>query len=167
LTKSDDTAIDAAAGNNGSFVKELSGPMAGYWYIAITPETPASFKLKADEYLRVINLPFGTEYEVKELNPLTYIPSVKVDNGTASMGTLSMTLSTETQEITDVKHTVEYINERSVETPTGFGMKDLPFIGLIVLAAGLLVILVAGKSRKTKKQSGIYETCPQEVSSEK
>jgi hypothetical protein len=152
LVNSSGGAIVPAAGN-GSGWSAASGAMAGYWYVEIDAlDSAVSFSIKPGQFLRVVDLPYGTKYEVQEITPTTYIPSYKIDGGAVETGTKSMTLATGTQTISTPNHMVAYTNNRDEAPPTGLDFNDLPFVGLMILAAGLFAALVAVKVRKATRQ---------------
>jgi pilin isopeptide linkage protein len=151
LTNADGTKATPVP--TSGWTQESSGAMNGYWYkLVFAPETPTAFTLKHGEYLRVVDLPYGTKYVVSEITPTTYVPSYSIDGDTPVEGYMDTTLTTSTEEITDPSHQVDFVNDRSVEPPTGLDFNDLPFVGLMILAAGLFAALVAVKVRKATRQ---------------
>lgn len=123
-------------------------------YIEITAGTPVSFKLKDNQTLSFMDIYVGTTYTAIEAADSDYKPSVTITvNGgtptTISPGTVNTQLSTETRTVGDSgTNSAAFINTRETVTPTGISMDNLPFILILVLAAGTFVAFIVVKARK-------------------
>ena len=133
---------------NGTVVKTIS----------FTSGVSNTFELKHDQKLVFIDTPVGTSYTVTEVNPTYYIPTVVVIKGGTTVATiggnqtdLSQSISTGSQLIGETNNHADYTNKREDVAPTGLNLNDLPFIGMIILAAGAIAGYIVLKTRKAKK----------------
>ena len=144
----------AAIDPSGNAADALVNTGATPGYIRITPGQPTNFMLTHGQQLVLVDTPVGTSYEVAESAATHYIPSVLVttnsEAGAVVTGSISSPLTTGSQLIGELTNSAAFTNNRDSVTPTGLNLNDLPFIGLITLAAGALVIFVVVKSRRRK-----------------
>lgn len=123
-------------------------------YIMVSTNGATAFKLKHGQQLVFVDTPVGTGYEVTESGAANYIPSVTViTNGGAgieSSAAMGQSLSTDDQLVGELANSAAFTNTRDSVTPTGLNLNDLPFIGLIALGIGSLVLFIVVKSRRRK-----------------
>lgn len=122
-------------------------------YIEITSGASATLKLKHNQTLSFIDTHVGATYEVTEAADADYIPSVTViENGgepTNSQGLINSPLSIETKTIGDSGvNSAAFTNTRETVTPTGISIDNLPFILMLILAAGAVAAFIIVNSRK-------------------
>jgi hypothetical protein len=120
-----------------------------------------SFQLKHGQQLVFVNTPVGTSYVVTEAKSDGYEPSVTIiyAGGTpgTSTGKLGEALSTGKRLVGEaaasgkVSNSAAYLNRRDDVTPTGLNLNDLPFIGMIALALGVVAAFIVAKARKARK----------------
>jgi len=142
--------------------------------IVFTPGTSVTFRLRHGQHLVFIDTPVGTYYEITESASPNYEPSVIVTYDTTETasfkpettpsegkilaipanlekdGNLIKGLGTTKLFVGEGVNSAAFTNERDEITPTGLNLSDLPFIGLIALAAGALVVFIVMKTRKGK-----------------
>jgi len=125
----------------------LIGTDAGGSYIRISTSGPTAFSLKDGQRLVFVDTPVGTIYTVTETAATNYTTTVTVvtDNGA---GVTIEGLTTNAQRVGETANSAAFTNTRNSVTPTGLNLNNLPFIGLILLAAGALVTFVVVKIRK-------------------
>lgn len=116
-------------------------------YIQISTSGPTAFALKHGQKLVFVDTPVGTVYTATEMAATHYTTTVTVVTGGGTGITLDG-LATGEQLIGETANSAGFINTRDSVTPTGLNLNNLPFIGLILLAAGALVTFVAVKVRK-------------------
>jgi hypothetical protein len=123
------------------------------------------FSLKHDQYLVFIDLPVGTGYTVTEAEDHLYLPSAIVTYNGVQSGSESSDINT-ALEIPSASNkvlkkplytgvaanSVDFINTRIEHISTGFDLTALPYIGLLVLALGALVVYTIQKSLTRRKQ---------------
>ena len=130
----------------------LIGSDAGGSYIKVYPDRSTEFSLKHGQKLVFVNTPVGTGYVVEEKAAMNYLPSYIITTnsiaGANVTGTLSTGLTTDTEFVAELLNAANFTNNRESVTPTGLNLHDLPFIGLIALAAGSLILFVVVKSRR-------------------
>ncbi|MCL1816243.1 MAG: hypothetical protein FWG43_01395 [Clostridiales bacterium] len=143
-----------------------SGSISGDGSIEFTNGSELSFKLKNGQYLVFIDTPVGTLYKIKEEGVASYIPnaSITIDNkkGNTEVGekATSLTIPDGANSIyknevnvyvgEGSKNSADFINDRGGVTPTGLNVNDVPFIGMVALAAGALIAYVVLKLRRRK-----------------
>lgn len=125
-------------------------------YFTVTSSTPTSVKLKHGEKLVFTDVHIGATYVANEQGAVGYAPSaiVTVNGGTPEnlSGSLGSSLSTNSRTIGDQgANTAAFTNTyRSDVTPTGIIIDNLPFILLLTVAVGALVLFVVVKARKRR-----------------
>ena len=121
--------------------------MAADGKITVTPGTALTFQLKHGERLVFNNLPVGASYTTTETDAQGYTVSTKqvANNGTPVAGT-SATIPT--TYIAEGANAAEVINTLPDTPLTGILVNNLPYIALILVAAGALVAFLVVKSRK-------------------
>lgn len=98
----------------------------------ITVGTPATFYLKHDETLTLSNIPYGTEYTVTEANLDDYVETITGgdnNNGTGVVDAANEALVTVT-------------NNKEVPVDTGITLDSLPFVLILAVCAGAVVLFV-------------------------
>lgn len=123
-----------------------------YDYIQVTAGTPVTVNLKHNQRLSFTDAAVGTSYVAVEAAAADYTPSVSivVNGGTPNTvnGTINTSLSTNTQLIGEAANSADFTNTYKEVTPTGISLNNLPFLMMIVLAAGALTAFVVVKFRK-------------------
>ena len=129
-------------------------------YINVTAGTPITINLKHGQWLSFVGLPIGTTYSVTEAAAADYTPSVSVvvNGGTPTVtnGTVNTALSVGTPTAVIIganANSAAYTNTYKTVTPTGIDLNNLPFIMMLVIAAGAFVAFAAVKSRKRAHSS--------------
>lgn len=145
----DGAVIDPTA-DNGSFTTGNDGTNE---YIVVTAGTALSINLKHNQKLVFADLPVGARYTATESPTANYAPSINLtaNGGASEVGntTVNVSLSTDEQLIGEGANSAAFINTFDTSiTPTGISLNDLPFITMIVLAAGALVLFAVVKSRR-------------------
>jgi hypothetical protein len=130
----------------------------GTKFIKFAPGAETHFKLRDGQKLMFVNTPVGTKYSVTEAAAVGYTPKTSViyNNGTPQTATGTLTnipFSVNNAYIGEAANSAAFINDSGTTTPTGLDLNDLPFIGLIALAIGALVLFVVIKSRKQRNAS--------------
>lgn len=117
-----------------------------------TPGTAQEVTLTDGQRLVCIGVEVGTRYVAVESAATGYTPSMSIvtAGGTPVVtgGTVSTLLSTGSQLAGDGANSADFTNTYNDVTPTGIIINNLPFILMIVLAAGAFVAFVVVKSRK-------------------
>ncbi len=125
-------------------------------YFTVTSGTQTSVMLKHGEKLVFTDVHIGATYVANEQGAVGYTPSaiVTVNGGTPEnlSGSLGSSLSTNSRTIGDQgANTAAFTNTyRSDVTPTGIIIDNLPFILLLTVAVGALVLFVVVKARKRR-----------------
>jgi len=147
--------VNPAENVNVTPTAPATGTDAGGTYIQISTSGSTQFRLRAGQKLVFVDTPVGTRYTVEEAATPHYIPSVSVttDNVSAARppGTLNSALSTSAQRVGERANSADFTNTRDSVTPTGLNLNDLPFIGMVILAAGALIIFLVVKVRKSRQ----------------
>ena len=122
------------------------------------------FYLKHGQYLVFKNVPVGTSYEIIEYGTSGYEPSVKIyiaeDAGIAFAGEKGKSLKLpQDLDFNNIDHdylfvgegngnSTDFTNTNNATPATGIDLNNLPFIILIVLGLGTIVMLIITKNRK-------------------
>ena len=126
-------------------------------YLKIATDGTTTFELKHGQRLVFVDTPVGTSYIVEEAATTHYVPSVVITTGGTTeismTAAISEKLSTETQFVGESDNSAAFTNTRDSVTPTGLNLNDVPFIIMIILAAGALVTAAVIKVRKGKRHS--------------
>ena len=120
-------------------------------YIEVVSGTPITVNLKHGEKLSFTDAAVGTKYVAAEQAAADYTPTAAlVVNGTALnlSGTVGTSLSTAERLIGEAANSAAFTNTFKSVTPTGIALDNLPFIMIIVLAAGVFAAFIVAKSRK-------------------
>ncbi|GLC82675.1 DUF7601 domain-containing protein [Lacrimispora brassicae] len=128
---------------------------SGYSYIKFTSGTPETVSLKHDQKLVFTDLHIGADYVAIEsaVEHYTASAAVVVNGGTAiglSNAFDNTALSTDTRLIGEFKNSAAFTNNYRTITPTGVIINNLPFIMILILAAGAFAAFVVVKSRKKR-----------------
>jgi len=131
----------------------LLGTDAGGTYIKVALDRSTTFSLKHGQKLVFVDTPVGTTYSVKENGTLGYQAKVTVTTNTIAAAPLSgpslgAPVSANNQTVGESVNRADFVNDRSDVTPMGLNLADLPFIGMIIVAVGALVVFVALKLRR-------------------
>lgn len=144
---STNTVITSANHFGGAILADMNGN-----YFEVTAGTAATIHLKHGEKLSVHNALVGSTYDVTEAASTGYTPSVNVttNGGTpvTTAGTANTALSVAGNQVGENANKADYTNAHQTVTPTGISINNLPFILMIVIAAGAIVAFVAVKSRR-------------------
>ncbi|MCL2654190.1 MAG: hypothetical protein FWD65_00585 [Coriobacteriia bacterium] len=129
--------------------------------ITVTSGEEFTYSLQHGQKLVFIDTPVGATFDVKELGTPSYVPAVDVlgndaagtytspaDHHTAAAG---VALDTGAYLVSESVNKADYTNNLPDITPTGLLINNLPYIGLIVLAVGAVVVYVVTKSRKRNR----------------
>jgi len=128
-------------------------------YIMVSTDSETMFRLRDGQRLVFVDTPVGTSYVVEEAANPHYAPSVIVttDNSeapsTPTIPIIGAALSTGPQLVGESLNSAAFTNTRNFISPTGLSINDLPFIGIILLAIGALVVFVAFKTRKRRNHN--------------
>ncbi|MBC5648051.1 DUF7601 domain-containing protein [Christensenella tenuis] len=138
------TVVTDAANFSGTI---LTDPTHGD-YFEMTSGTAATVNLKHGQSIVFSDVPYGSTYQATETPAAGYTPSISVTTGGSTPQAIPGA-STGAQRISDAgANTAAYTNAYQTVTPTGVIINNLPFILILVLAAGALVVFVVIKSRK-------------------
>ncbi|HMM06744.1 MAG TPA: FctA domain-containing protein [Clostridiales bacterium] len=145
----DNTVITPTA-QNGAFQIEHDGSND---YIVVTAGSNLSIQLKHNQKLVFTDIPIGASYEAIETATANYAPSIALMvDGTPNAvpnSTVGIKLSTSERIIGEDTNSAVFTNTFDTSiTPTGISLNDLPFIMMIALAIGALVLFVIVKSRR-------------------
>jgi len=131
---------------------------AGGYYIRVSTTAPTAFSLKHGQRLVFVNTPVGTSYTVDETATPDYTPSFVITTNNViadeATGEVGGALGTDIQFVGHLVNRADFTNNRVSAVPTGLNINNLPFVGLIILAVGALILFVAVKSRK--RDTAIY-----------
>ncbi len=150
------TVVTALA--NGTVVE---GDLGGY--INVTADSATTIKLKHGQSIVFTDLPVGASYVAVESGETLYAPLVTmvVDGATtfdrtslegASLSTGPSTSTAGTVLVGESTNTASFVNANRSVTPTGLVIDNLPFIVLLVVSVGSLVIFLAAKTRKRREE---------------
>lgn len=137
--------------DNGDFttVKDAADRV----YIPLIKNGQFDIRLKHGQSVAFTGMAAGVTYNATEEPTKNYTGSIKlvvdgVDTNVA--GTKGEKVSTDIQTLGARTNVAAFTNEfaDSPVAPTGLSMNDIPFIVMIVVAVGALVIFVVTKSRK-------------------
>jgi len=123
--------------------------------ISVEPGTAAEFSLKHGWRLVVLELPVGTDYAVEEIEPTNYEPSYSLYIGGGTPDTVIGNLGEDLEAVGYVAdagvNRAAFTNLRDDITPTGLNLNMLPFVIMVLMAAGAIVSLAAVKARKKNR----------------
>ena len=138
--------------NNGA--ASLLGQDLGdnkFSFIKVSASGPTVFTLKHGQKLVFVDTPTGTSYEVSEITPTSYEPSLVVTTNAVAaksiVGEKDETLASGQQLVGESTNTAAFTNNRTLVTPTGLSVSAAPFIGFVGLAILGLAAYVVVKSR--------------------
>jgi hypothetical protein len=136
--------------SNGAIAGTDSSDSAGPYFV-FNSGTERTIKLKHDQQLVFVNTQVGTTYSAIETGVASYTPSVTITTSGSAVGPTSAgkgaNLSTGTQYVGEATNSAAFTNTHDATTPTGVIINNLPYIGLIALAAGALALYLAAKLR--------------------
>lgn len=163
LNAADETAFSFTvnytypAGGN-PFMADVSAP-------ATLHDTPtggtATFTLKNGESVVFTGLPIGTVVNVEETGVPSYKPSAVVSMGAGTVDSNitglnfgeSLTLATLTEDqrtLLAEKNAVDVTNTYNYVAPTGVILNVLPYVLMVAIAGGMIVLFTAMKRRKAQ-----------------
>jgi hypothetical protein len=151
-------------GTDGAAVKDDRVDSDGYLKILVQgtdidsdmDEYGNSFQLKAGEHLQILDLPTTMIYKVEEDKDTAEAEGYTVTYNYDEEGGISTsTMGNKTNQegctaqgtINSSKNTVEFVNDRTINAPTGISLDVLPY-AIIVLAAACGAILLVIKKKK-------------------
>lgn len=102
--------------------------------------TPTEFWLKDGETISISNLPYGVTYTVEE-----------ADYTGDGYDAAAYDFSDANKKIDTANDTVTVINNKDTEIDTGVFLDNLPYITLLVLAAGGMSLFIVRKNRRAKE----------------
>lgn len=141
-------AIVTSTENYGGILKDGTGGK----YIEITPGTPITIKLKHNQKLAFTDMIVGVEFTVEEAGTPHYTASYSqtVNNGMPvdDTATEGASVKTDSKLIGEELNKVDFTNEYREITPTGVIVNNLPYVMILILAAGSFMAFIVVKSRK-------------------
>jgi len=155
--------IEDVAGVPTIVTSAENGAVGGNNYIEFTSDgTFNEFKLKHGQSLVFTDVPVGTIFNARETIDINdevynkYIPKYKLTiDGISSpevVGAIGESfLGFNSQHIGEKANIAAFINTHGVIIPTGLLIDDLPYIVLIALTVGALVVFVVLKLRRRKQ----------------
>lgn len=158
---------------NFSFILEYTYPAGGNPFTvnythsghgAVTPNpngTSAKFTLKGGEYVVVTGLPIGTVVNVEESATTGFTPSASVQMGggtPAKIDSLSVSdglmlsdhLTSDLRTLREGKNVVGVTNTRDTTPPMGVILNVLPYVLMVAIAGGMIVLFTVIKRRKAQ-----------------
>ncbi|WP_312446444.1 DUF7601 domain-containing protein [Lacrimispora sp.] len=138
--------------NNAS---DLQTDGEGYSYIEFTSGAAETVNLKHDQKLVFTDLHIGADYVAVESAVEHYTASAMVvENGIGPVQYNNVidntSLSIGTKLIGENQNSAAFTNTYRTITPTGVIINNLPFVMILILAAGSFVVFVVIKSRKKR-----------------
>jgi hypothetical protein len=115
--------------------------------LPITAGTAASFKLADGDYLALENLPVGTLFSASETAHQDYSTAIllMLNGGT---GLRVDGLETGTHPIIASENSATFINTFDLTPPTGFNLALLPFVLIMGVGLGILVVTTVIRTRR-------------------
>lgn len=158
INNADNTVVTSLANYNGTIKTDIHGG-----YIEFTSGSNETINLKHSQNLIFIDLPIGTFYEMQEAATSNYKGKVELFQGSGSsisytapaanmaVSTNDATGGSEARVTNSMKNGANYTNEyTAIIAPTGIIIDNLPFILLLAVAVGTLVLFIAVKARKRR-----------------
>ena len=134
----------------------LIGTDSGGTYLKISTTGTTEFRLRDGKELVFVDTPVGTVYTLEEMAATNYVPSYIIttsgEQGANVTGTISAGILTGEQFVGELENRADFLNTRDSVTPTGLNLNDLPFIVLIGLGVGALVVFVVVKASRNKSK---------------
>ena len=132
----------------------------GRAYFLLTPEVKATISLKHGERLVFVDMEVGSSFTVNEKGAEGYIAGYEITlDGVGPEELSNTTTNTDLAApedgiayIGEEENTVDYTNRRDLTTPTGISVDNLPYFVMIAAAMSGLVLFVAAKSRRKKRE---------------
>ncbi len=123
------------------------------YYISFSAGTSMTVNLKHGQRLAFTDLHIGASYDVTEAAVLNYIASLEyvVNGGTpesANNTVANVQLGINNKFIGVNQNSAAFTNAYQTITPTGVVINNLPFVMILILAAGSFMAFVVVKSRK-------------------
>ncbi len=122
----------------------------------------ATFTLKNGEHVVLTGLPIGTVVNVKETGVSSYKPSAVVSMGAGTVDnnitgldfgdslTLAPTLTEDQRTLLAGKNAVDVTNTYNYVSPTGVILNVLPYVLMVAIAGGMIVLFTVMKRRKAQ-----------------
>ena len=160
VVNEDGSVVSNITANNISTPAIDIGSHAGNQYFLIVPgeSNVYTIGLKHNQRLVFVNLEVGMSFTLNEQAANGYKagyklilngvdPTVEKKNDSVNQA-LAVEAPGGKAYIGEAKNSVDYENERDIQTPTGLDVSELPYMLLMGMAAAALVGFVAIKSRK-------------------
>ncbi|WP_313187240.1 DUF7601 domain-containing protein [Lacrimispora sp.] len=140
---------NVTSGDTGSIKTDSNGKK----YIEITTGTTKVINLKHNQILVFNDLEVGAKYVADLQGTVGYTPKARITaNGSVITPDLTaaegQNLSTGSWLIGENKNSADFTNTFQTITPTGIVINNLPFIMILIIAAGAFAAFVAAKSHK-------------------
>lgn len=151
--------VEDATGTVVTSADNFAGTIEAGGYFNVTTGAPVAVKLKHGQRLAFMDIHVGASYEITEAADADYKASLSiVVNGgtpvTFGNSALNTALSTQNRLVGENTNKAEFKNEYKVVNVTGLDVNDLPFIMILVLAAGAVVAFVVVSYRKKARSRG-------------
>jgi hypothetical protein len=148
---------DAANGPGGAPANDTHGD-----HFVVTSGMPITLRLKHGQKLAFGDLHIGATYTLTEQGAANWVPEVTVTTAGVVAGSpvsaakgQPLTIGSPTAVlVADGANLAAFTNSYDVGTPTGLDIDDLPFLLMLVLAAGAIVVIAALKVRRNARASG-------------
>lgn len=138
------SVVTAAANYAGTIQTDGNGDD----YIEMTSASAETINLKHGQMLAFSDVPTGATYQAVETTATGYTTTIQTVEGGGTPNAITG-LDTGVLTVKDGgANTADYTNAYQTVTPTGVLINNLPFLMILVLAAGALVTFVVVKSRK-------------------
>lgn len=161
LTTTEMQLTDAQSNINANVAAEAT---TNYLYIPLTDATKTTVGLRHNMILVLDDFAVGGFFQAEEQatngdgtgwQDLSYDVTTKV---TVNSTTTTLTTPTDGTDTTekiagDEANSVVYTNDKEATVLTGVTVDNLPFFAMLVLAAGAMILLVAMKARKARKEA--------------
>ncbi|SHK84643.1 DUF7601 domain-containing protein [Desulforamulus aeronauticus] len=150
--------IDPTQNAPGSIIQTDA---AGKKYIEFAAHSSITIKLKHDEKLVFTDVPVGALYVAVNQGAADYIPTAKITvNGTVLTPDLSagvgQSLITDNIRIGENTNKADFTNTFKSIPVTGLIINNLPFIMILVIAAGAFIAFILMKLRKRRNSAVSY-----------
>ncbi|WP_395548167.1 MULTISPECIES: Spy0128 family protein [unclassified Lacrimispora] len=127
-------------------------------YISFSAGIPMTVNLKHDQRLVFTDLHIGASYDVTEAAVQNYTASLAYVVNGGTPGSTSNTEGNLQLGISNIligkdQNSAAFTNEYQTVTPTGVVINNLPFVMILILAAGSFIAFVAVKSRKKRSRA--------------
>ena len=126
----------------------ITGASARDHSFDVTAGAAFTFKLKHGQSLAFINLPVGATYTTTETDAQGHTANLKItSNGVAATETATAT-SGAAKNVTEGADIAAFRNNKTLATPTGIILSNLPYILLVGFACAVIATVVIKKNRE-------------------